>query len=99
MRARNLIAIRYAFLGKTEDAIREMKMAVAFRPNDPSVLYNAACLYGILGNRLETLAMLAKCKGAGFLDANWIRRDPDLASLHGDPEFDRLYPPSREGEA
>jgi hypothetical protein len=22
----------------------------------------------------------------------WTRRDPDLAMLHGDPEFDRLYP-------
>ena len=22
----------------------------------------------------------------------WARRDPDLVSLHNDPEFDRLYP-------
>jgi len=22
----------------------------------------------------------------------WTRRDPDLTLLHGDPEFDRLYP-------
>ena len=23
--------------------------------------------------------------------ADWTRRDPDLAPLHGDPEFDRLF--------
>jgi hypothetical protein len=22
----------------------------------------------------------------------WTRRDPDLMLLHGDPEFERLYP-------
>jgi hypothetical protein len=22
----------------------------------------------------------------------WTRRDPDLAILHGEPEFERLYP-------
>jgi len=97
MRARNLIANRYAVLGKVEEAETEMKMAVALRPNDPSILYNAACLYGILGNKREALGMLAKSKAAGFRDANWVRRDPDLSCLHNDPEFERLYPASSEG--
>jgi tetratricopeptide (TPR) repeat protein len=97
MRARNLLASRYAILGKTEDAVREMKMAAALRPNDPSVLYNAACLFAILGNKPEALAMLAKSKAAGFRDANWVRRDPDLACLNGEPEFERLYPAATEG--
>jgi hypothetical protein len=30
--------------------------------------------------------------GSGLKDAVWARRDPGLALLHGDPEFDRLYP-------
>jgi hypothetical protein len=31
-------------------------------------------------------------EGGGFGDADWARRDPALALLHGEPEFDRLYP-------
>ena len=25
-------------------------------------------------------------------DADWARRDPDLAILRGEPEFEKLYP-------
>jgi hypothetical protein len=38
------------------------------------------------------LAALKKAWDAGFKDADWARRDPDLNLLHGDPEFERLYP-------
>ena len=30
--------------------------------------------------------------GSGLQGLVWARRDPDLVLLHGDPEFDRLYP-------
>jgi non-specific serine/threonine protein kinase len=36
--------------------------------------------------------VLRKARAAGFGDSEWARRDPDLAVLHGDPEFERLYP-------
>jgi hypothetical protein len=29
----------------------------------------------------------------------WARRDPDLAVLHGDPEFDKLYPEAQTSPA
>jgi hypothetical protein len=40
----------------------------------------------------EALEALRKAWDAGFRDPDWARRDPDLALLHGDPEFERLYP-------
>jgi len=58
------------------------------------VLYNAACVFGLLKNKTEALATIRKSWEAGFKDSTWARRDPDLEILHGDPEFNRLYPES-----
>jgi hypothetical protein len=41
---------------------------------------------------------LQKAWKAGFTDADWVRRDSDLALLHGRPEFDELYPPPSDGQ-
>ena len=75
-----------------EDAVREANLAMVLRPDEATVLYNAACTFGDLGKRAEALDALRKAWEAGFKDADWTRRDPDLAILHGDPEFERLYP-------
>jgi non-specific serine/threonine protein kinase len=91
-RARILVGGDYASLGRTEDALRELNLAVTLRANEASILYNAACLYCDLDKKAEALDALSKAWEAGFRDAVWARRDPDLAPLHGDPEFDRLYP-------
>ena len=55
----------------------------------------SACVFGQLGRKPEALDALRKAWDAGFKDADWTRRDPDLAILHGDPEFEKLYPPAR----
>ena len=91
-RARVLLAGGYAETGRKEDAVREANLAVALRPNEATVLYNAACVFCGLKNKAEALEALRKCWNAGFKDSDWARRDPDLALLHGDPEFERLYP-------
>jgi len=56
------------------------------------VLYNAACAFCLMQKKAEGLDAIRKAWEAGFKDAAWARRDPDLALLHGDPEFERLYP-------
>jgi len=91
-RARILLGADYARLNRTEDALRELNLAVTLRANEASILYNAACLYCALNKKAEGLDALHKAWEAGFRDAVWARRDPDLLLLHDDPEFDRLYP-------
>ncbi len=93
-RARILLGGDYARLGRTDDALRELNLAVTLRANEASILYNAACLYCVLDRRAEALDALSKAWEAGFRDAVWARRDPDLLKLHDDPEFNRLYPES-----
>ena len=91
-RARILLGANYARLSRETDALRELNLAVTLRANEASILYNAACVYCSLGKKTESLDALRKAWEAGSKDAVWTRRDPDLAALHGDPEFERLYP-------
>jgi serine/threonine protein kinase/Tfp pilus assembly protein PilF len=91
-RARVLLGANYAEIGRPDDSIRELNLAVTLRANEASILYNAACVYCGLKKKAEALDTLRKAWEAGFRDAVWARRDPDLGLLHGDAEFDRLYP-------
>jgi serine/threonine protein kinase/Flp pilus assembly protein TadD len=91
-RARILLAADYAELDRVDDAIKELNLALTLRTNEASILYNAACTYALLKRKREALDTLKKAWEAGFTDATWARRDPDLALLHDDPEFERLYP-------
>jgi serine/threonine protein kinase/Tfp pilus assembly protein PilF len=93
-RARILLGANYARLGREGDALRELNLAVTLRANEASILYNAACVYCGLNKKVEALDALRKAWEAGSKDAVWTRRDPDLVLLHGDPEFERLYPES-----
>jgi non-specific serine/threonine protein kinase len=94
-RARILVAGYYAEVGRVDDAMRETTMAMTLRANEASILYNAACVFCLLKKKLEALDALRKAFDAGFKDPNWARRDPDMALLLGDPEFERLYPASQ----
>ena len=91
-RARVLLAGDYMDLGRSEDAVREAGLAMALRPNEATVLYNLSCVYCKMNKKTEALDALKKAWNAGFREADWARRDPDLDLLHGDPEFERMYP-------
>ena len=90
VRARMLIAGIYAYFGMQEDAVRQLQTAVALRPGDSNVLYNAACTYALLQRKAEALAMLAGAIKAGWSNMDWVLNDPDLTSLYAEPEFKRL---------
>jgi hypothetical protein len=59
-------------------------------PLDAGVRHNAACVHAVEGARDEALALLADAVRAGFGNPEWSRRDPDPASLRGDPRFEAL---------
>jgi serine/threonine protein kinase/tetratricopeptide (TPR) repeat protein len=91
-RGRVHLAIDYVATKRIEEASREVQFAVALRPNDANVQYNVACVYCAMNNKSEALSALKRAWDNGLRDGDWARRDPDLAVLHGDPEFERLYP-------
>src|SRR5438477_4231972 len=96
-RARILLAGDYAELDRVDDAMRETNLAMTLRANEASILYNAACNYCQLKRKPEALDALRRAWEAGFKDSVWARRDPDLGFIHGDPEFEKLYPEKRTG--
>ncbi len=87
VRARILLAVGYAHVGKTDEAVRELQRAISLRPNDGNTLYNATCVYGVLGKHDEALDMLDRALKAGYANYDWVRRDPDLAALRENPTF------------
>ena len=95
-RARILLGGMYSQDNRIDDAIRETNLAMTLRPNEATVLYNAACTFANLERKSEALEALRKAWEAGYRDTEWTRRDPDLASLHDEPDFNRLFPPPKE---
>ncbi len=95
-RVRVLLAGNYASQGRFDDAKREVDLAMALRPDDTMILYNIACTQCEMGNSKDAMIALKKAWEAGYRNPVWTRQDPDLAILHGDPEFERLYPPAAQ---
>ena len=91
-RVRVLLAGNYAEHGRFEDAKREVDLAMALRPDDTMILYNIACTLCSMNNPKDAMVALKKAWEAGYRNPVWTRQDPDLTILHGDPEFERLYP-------
>ena len=91
-RVRVLLGLDYAIQGRFDEAKREADMAMALRPDDSMILYNTACLYCQMNNVPDALNAIRKAWESGYRDAVWTRQDPDLELLHGNEEFERLYP-------
>ncbi len=96
-RARTHLAVAYTSLERIEDATRELNLAMALRPNDAMVLYNATCVFCRMQKKPQAMAAITRAWESGYKDADWARRDPDLAPLHGEPEFERLFPARSAG--
>jgi Flp pilus assembly protein TadD len=90
VRARILLASNLARFGEKDESVRHLQTAVALRPGDPNILYNAACTYGLLRQKTEALDTLRKAFAAGYGNGNWASKDTDLECLHDDPEFLKL---------
>jgi non-specific serine/threonine protein kinase len=91
-RVRVLLAGNFAFQNRFDDAQREIELAMALRPDDTMILYNIACTLCEMDKLQEAMNVLKKAWETGYRNPAWIRQDPDLARLHGDPEFERLFP-------
>jgi len=86
-RAWTMGAAVFAEMGEPERALTWVSRAVAIGPDEPSVNYNAACVYVRLDRPDEAIACLSSSVTAGALQKDWILNDPDLDPLRQDPRF------------
>jgi TolB-like protein/tetratricopeptide (TPR) repeat protein len=89
-RARMYYAITLAERGRKDEAIREGAAALELSPGDPMMLYNCACLYARLGETERAVDTLRQAMSGGYENFGWMKHDPDLDSLRGDPGFIEL---------
>jgi len=74
-------------LGQNERSKQWTQQAMMLAPADPLVLYNAACNWALLGETDHALDGLERALEAGVAVGDWIKHDPDFASLRNHPRF------------
>lgn len=77
-------------LGYIEEGLQVDLTLAGLQPADPTVRYNLACSYALLGKKEEAFGELKKAVRLGYADPKHLREDPDLESLREDPRFERI---------
>jgi len=89
-RALYMGASALADLGQKERGLEWAKVALAIDPEDPSILYNVACSFAILGQTDLAIDSLEKCMMRNEWFKDWAEHDSDLDSLRTNPRFQAL---------
>ncbi len=80
-----------AHFGKVEKAHAALTRVLEIDSTDGLLQYNCACTYAVMGNTKEALVCLKNALQSGYKNVNeWVKMDPDLLSLHTDPEYNAL---------
>jgi len=89
-RAYSLGANSLARLGEREHSRQWSEQSVALAPNDPVILYNAACNLAQLGEPDRALDRLERSIESGVAVGDWIKHDPDFENLRDHPRFQAI---------
>ncbi|HEY8009925.1 MAG TPA: protein kinase [Rudaea sp.] len=76
-----------ANLQNAERSAQYAARATAMDPDDPMVLYNVACLYGVLGRTDDCLTALERGVNKGWGDKAWLEHDSDFDSIRSEPRY------------
>jgi len=77
-------------LGDRTTALQWNEQAMKLTPTDPAALYNAACLFCLMGETERGFQCLEKAVEHGFSNRRWLENDPDLNAVRSDPRYARL---------
>lgn len=89
----------YTRVGRINDGLAMDRRLVQLCPENATAHYNLACSLALKGRATDALRTLRRAIALGYADAEWMREDPDLQSLHGHPAFERLLRELAAGES
>jgi len=88
--ALQLLGDNYTRRGRFRDGLKVDNRLARLCPSDPLVHYNLACSYSLTGEFRRSYNSLKKALQYGYGDFNWLRQDPDLEPLRGQPIYARI---------
>jgi non-specific serine/threonine protein kinase len=89
-RALYLGAGALCILGERAQSLDWARRSLQIDSEEPTTLYNVACVYSRLGRAEDALDSLENAVNGGFRQRAWIANDPDFESLHEHDRFKEL---------
>lgn len=86
----DLGALSLLQLGREDEAREWMQRALRLEPDDPIVLYNAACGYASMNDVERSIDYLERALHRGTISFDWMRNDEDLAILRTNSRYVEL---------
>lgn len=80
----------YTKTGRVADGLKMDRKLVRLQPTNSTAHYNLACSLALSKRPAEALDTLRIAFALGYADYEWMRQDPDLNSLKGNPEFRKI---------
>ena len=89
-RAVYMAANGLAALGEQERAREWAQRALVMEPDEPMLLYNAGCIYSLLGSVEEAIDCLERGVRNGLTQKGWLEHDSNLDLVRSHPRFQEL---------
>ncbi len=84
------VGVTYYMRDRYDEALDYYKRGLEANPGNRDAYYNVACVYALKGEAEQALRYLRIAVLNGYVDTNTLDADPDLKSLHDNPDFKRL---------
>jgi Flp pilus assembly protein TadD len=77
----------YTKQGRVDEGLRMDRKLVRLAPDNPIAHYNLACSLALKRRKADAVRALRRAVEMGYRDLDWLREDPDLASLRNHAPF------------
>jgi len=81
----------YTKKGQYKKGLELDEQLARLKPEDPVVLYNLACSYSLLNNRVKAFLTTKVAITYGYHDFRFLEQDQDLTNLRNDSRFQKYF--------